>query len=208
MATFSQNKSTIADEINDVAPVVSVSDKQEVELPNPITTRIRNFFYSIPTNEDLRRYYFWEARRVGEREREILADKKRSVRLQKLWNANWYGSLELKEVARDQNEKQWDWVKIFAVIQGHRFIWWISENEFDDGNKPIGEIFFSGHSGLAGLSPLDLRELKKHEIPMIVSIFGRGSGEQQKLLLLTPDSTIKEKLENAVLGACSDSKND
>lgn len=29
-----------------------------------------NLFLSIPTDEDLRRTYFWEARRLGEKERE------------------------------------------------------------------------------------------------------------------------------------------
>merc|ERR1712242_403088 len=148
------------------------------------------------TNEDLRRCYFWEARRVGEREREIVAEKKRSARLRKLWNASWHGLLELKVIQKaEQNEKRWDWVRIFAVIQGHGFIWWNCENDFDNGNHPLGQIFFSGHSGLAGLSPLDLRELKKHEIPMVVSIFGRGVGEQQKLLLLTSDTATKDNLE-------------
>lgn len=140
-----------------------------------------------------------------------MADKKRSARLIKLWNANWYGVLELKVpnlVSRQEDgEKQWDWVKIFAVIQGHRFIWWSSEKDFDDGNDPVGQIFFSGHSGLAGLSPLDLRE-HQSVIPMIVGIFGRGMGGQQKLLLLTSETSIKEDLEVAVLDACSHSKND
>jgi hypothetical protein len=31
---------------------------------------LENLFLSIPTDEDLRRIYFWEARRVGEKERE------------------------------------------------------------------------------------------------------------------------------------------
>jgi len=188
-AIFKPNKSSVA--------------KKTEKLRPPIITRIRNFFYSIPTNEDLRRYYFWEARRVGEREREILADKKRSARVIKLWKANWYGTLESKQY---HGEKEWDWVKIFAVIQGHRFIWWSSENDFDDGNDPVDQIFFSGHSGLAGLSPLDLRE-HHSEIPMMVGIFGRGKGGQRKLLLLTSEISIKEDLEVAVMGACSHSKN-
>ena len=55
-----------------------------------------NLFLSIPTDEDLRRTYFWEARRVGEKERNKFANAKRESRLEKLWKAKWYGTLALK----------------------------------------------------------------------------------------------------------------
>ncbi len=41
-------------------------ESEEVNFGNPI----ENLFLSIPTDEDLRRIYFWEARRAGEKERE------------------------------------------------------------------------------------------------------------------------------------------
>jgi len=115
---------------------------------DPYSTRIMNFFLGIPTNEDLRRYYFWEATKVGEREREVLAKKKRATRLTKLWNAQWFGKLELKVrsyAATGDSNRQWDWKSTFAIIQGHRFIWWDSEKDFDEGENPSGQIFFAGH---------------------------------------------------------------
>lgn len=161
---------------------------------------------SIPTNEDLRRYYFWEARKVGEREREIWATKKRTGRLTKLYQAQWFGKLDLKTpntLASTEGDRHWDWVGIFAIIQGHRFVWWQSEEAFDDGENPSGQIFFAGHSGLAGMSPLELRELTKNEIQNVVNIFGRGmEGKGQlKISLLVQDNTMREKLEEAVLNA-------
>lgn len=63
-------------------------------------------------------------------------------------------------------------------------------------------------SSQAGLSPLDLRELSKEEIPFIVSVFGRGTNTQQKLTLLAPTQKVKEGLENAVIAASSDRKAD
>jgi hypothetical protein len=60
----------------------------------------------------------------------------------------------------------------------------------------------------AGLSPLDLRELSKDEIPFIVSVFGRGSKTQQKLTLLAPNQKVKDGLENAVIASSSDRKAD
>ena len=174
-----------------------------------------NMFLSIPTDEDLRRTYFWEARRVGEREREKYARAKRQTRVEKLWKARWHGPLEMKEKKADANDAQnstrrssWSWKGIFALIEGHRFIWWRSEKHFDTGESPLGQIFFAGHSGLAGLSPLDLRELTKEEIPYVISIFGRGQQQQQKITLLAPSLELKDSLENAVLFASTEAKTD
>ena len=177
---------------------------------DPIITRILNFFKSIPTNEDLRRCYFWETRRVGDREREIWAKKRRTRRLTKLYQARWFGKLELKTPnnTASENGRDWDWITIFAIIKGHRFVWWKSDKDFDNGENPAGQIFFAGHSGLASLSPLELRELQKNEIKNVVNIFGRGSGGkgQLKISLLVSDQAQKENLESAVLHATLDAK--
>lgn len=110
------------------------------------------------------------------------------------------------------SSRHWTWETAFGLLEGHRFIWWRSEKHFDTGEAPLGRIFFAGHSGLAGLSPLDLKELSKEEIPFVVSIFGRGLQnelkEQQKITLLAPSSDAKQTLENAVLCASMDSKTD
>ena len=143
----------------------------------------------------------------------IKAMAKRQTRLEKLWKAKWHGALELKEKKSEQatspsSPRKWSWETAFGLIEGHRFIWWRSEKHFDTGEAPLGQIFFAGHSGLAGLSPLELRELSMEEIPFVVSIFGRGSQMQQKITLLAPSSDIKDSLENAVLAASMDAKAD
>jgi hypothetical protein len=61
---------------------------------------------------------------------------------------------------------------------------------------------------LPGLSPLDLRELSKEEIPKVVTIFGRGTKDQQKITFLAPSATVKHSLENAVIDASMDAKID
>ncbi len=194
---------------------VSSEDKKKSDASDVGGNVFENMFLSIPTDEDLRRTYFWEARRVGEREREKYAMAKRQTRVEKLWKARWHGSLEMKEKKEDANLTQqssarssWSWKGIFALIEGHRFIWWRSEKHFDTGESPLGQIFFAGHSGLAGLSPLDLRELTKEEIPSVISIFGRGQQCQQKITLLAPSLELKDSLENAVLFASTDAKAD
>ena len=112
--------------------------------PDPYSRRIINFFSSIPTSEDLRRYYFWEATRVGERERARLAEKKRTARLIKLWKASWFGNLDLKVKRTTSASRSWEWAGVFAIVQGHRFIFWRSETDFDSGENPYGQIYFAG----------------------------------------------------------------
>jgi len=186
-------------------------ESSSTNIGNPL----ENLFLSIPTDEDLRRTYFWEARRLGEKEREKFASTKRQTRLDKLWKAKWHGALEIKErrgelqlESSSISERTWGWEPAFGLIEGHRFIWWRSERHFDTGEAPLGQIFFAGHSGLAGLSPLDLRELSKEEIPKVVSIFGRGTKEQQKITFLAPSATVKDSLENAVIDASMNAKVD
>ena len=93
-----------------VKPKIENLSEEDDEY-KPIPTRMKNFFMSIPTNEDLRRYYFWEARKVGEREREIWATKKRTGRLTKLYQAQWFGKLDLKTpntLASTEGDRHWE----------------------------------------------------------------------------------------------------
>jgi len=141
---------------------------------------------------------------LGEKERDKFAESKRQIRLEKLWKAKWHGALKLKEKKPEHaispsSSRKWNWEPLFGLLEGHRFIWWRSEKHFDTGEAPLGQIFFAGHSGLAGLSPLDLMELSNEEIPLVVSIFGRGPRGQQKITLLTHSTDAKDSLEAAVL---------
>jgi hypothetical protein len=142
----------------------------------------------------------------------LQANTKRQNRLEKLWKSKWHGALKLKEKRPEStvpfSSRNWNWTPVFGLIEGHRFIWWRSERHFDVGDAPLGQIFFAGHSGLAGLSPLDLRELSNEEIPYVVSIFGRSMQGQLKLTFLTSCSDVKDSLENAVLHASMDAKSD
>jgi hypothetical protein len=135
-------------------PKVAKADTpdEDEEDAAPSGNIVENFFLSIPTDEDLRRTYFWESQRVGEREREKFANTKRQTRLQKLWKASWHGTVKVKEKRSDssslQSKRTWSWDTAFVLIEGHRFIWWRSEKHFDTGEAPLGQIFFAGHSGL------------------------------------------------------------
>lgn len=102
----------------------------------------------------------------------------------------------------------WKWINIFAILQGHRLIWWGSTTDFDTGKNPLGQILFAGHSGLAGLSPLDLRQLQSSEIERTLSIFGRGFSEQEKIVLLAETKAEKIVFENLITQVTLDPKTD
>uniref|UniRef100_A0A7S2R6A6 PH domain-containing protein n=1 Tax=Eucampia antarctica TaxID=49252 RepID=A0A7S2R6A6_9STRA len=194
---------------NNEMKIVKKDSSIESQDSNPLPIKLNNLFMSIPTDEDLRRAYFWESKRIEGKEQQESVDKKRTARLKKLWRPKWYGQLEIKESILSLNtSKLRHWDQIYAVFQGHRLIWWKTSKHFDDGDLPLGQIIFTGHSGLAGLSPIEQRELQENELPLVLGIFGKGLKGQQKVTFLCPNDTVKQQLEIAVLDICNDAKND
>jgi hypothetical protein len=180
---------------------------------SPIVTWIMNAIRGLPTDEDLRKTYFWESRRRGARESEKHAAEKRLSRLQRLWKAQWHAIIKLRtqstqrmgsvspRTSSSSDCKSFPWETVFAMVQGHRFLWWQTVRDFDNGEPPSGRIFLSGHAGLTGPSPLEMRELSAEELPLVVGIFGRGLKVQERIIMLASNVQVKECLESAVLGA-------
>jgi len=176
--------------------------EEEGESASPFVTWIMNAIRGLPTDEDVRKTYFWECRRLHASEMAIQAESKRSARLKRLWKAQWYSPVEvLTGSSSDSKGSDGNYVrqKAFAIIQGHRFLWWHSESDFDYGEEPAGRIFLAGHSGLATPSPLELRAIEnKDEHSKLTSIFGRGLESQKKITIIAPSEKVKEELELAV----------
>jgi hypothetical protein len=189
-----------ADEIEDDDASVASNLEDEEREDGPIIW-LKNAFRGLPTDEDLRKAYFWEGRRIGAKTREGYATEKRMARLKRLWRAQWHGMIKIRSGSKDKSATCSTWDEIFAVVQGRRFLWWKSVKDFDSGSPPQGRIFLAGHAGLSGLSPLEMREIDKKYVPLIVGIFGKGLQEQQRVTLLLPNSDMKEALENAVIEA-------
>lgn len=160
--------------------------------PNPISIWVKNAVRGIPTIEDIRRTYFWESLRRGVREAEQYSEEKRGKRLKMLFRARWYSSIQILSRSGDR------WRSCFAIIQGHRFIWWSSVIDFDEGSKPLGSIFLSGHSGIATPSPLDMKQISSENLDRLVCLFGRGVDKQERLSILMPSSVAKDELELAI----------
>lgn len=169
-----------------------------------VVSWVLNALSSVPTDEDLRKVYFWESSRIGERESSKRATEKRVFRLEQLWNAKWFSLVQLK-VANERRTsvsgREWHWESRFVVVHGRRLLIWGSDKDFDEGAPPVDRVFLGGHAGLAGLSPLEIRELTSAEIPRVANIFGRGASGQLKLMVLVPDQSIKEALEDVVVSA-------
>eukprot|EP00429_Kryptoperidinium_foliaceum_P034029 CAMPEP_0176170430 /NCGR_PEP_ID=MMETSP0120_2-20121206/87253_1 /TAXON_ID=160619 /ORGANISM="Kryptoperidinium foliaceum, Strain CCMP 1326" /LENGTH=135 /DNA_ID=CAMNT_0017508239 /DNA_START=258 /DNA_END=662 /DNA_ORIENTATION=- len=132
---------------------------------------------SLPTNEDLRRAYFWETRRLGARENEKFASEKRVARLERLWKARWHASVEVR--SNDEKEQaQSHWKSVFAVLEGRRFIFWASVAAFDSGELATGFLVLAGHAGITTISPIEAREIPEESmLERAVTIFGKGSNE-------------------------------
>lgn len=62
---------------------------------HPVSQWILNALRGLPTSEDLRKTYFWESRRLGAREMEAHAAKKRKSRMERLWRVQWHGTIEI-----------------------------------------------------------------------------------------------------------------
>jgi hypothetical protein len=178
--------------------------QREEPSSSPFQIWIRNAARGTPTDEDLRKAYFWECRKLAAREIETQADAKRKSRLERLWRARWYSSVFLHIPAPNNSFQR---RKVFAMIQGHRLLWWQSIHQFDHGEEPLGRIFLAGHAGVATPSPLELREIPKDDVNRLISIFGRGHQKQVRVTIVAPTYEVRCQLEQAVESAVSN-KND
>ena len=168
--------------------------KELVEIP--FDTLIMNAIRGLPTSEDLRKTYFWESKRLGARETQSLAAAKRKSRMQRLWRVQWYGTVLM--LTHNKTESP-EWRTVFAMIQGHRLLWWRSVSDFDSGVSPLGRLFLAGHAGLSSPSPLELREISPDDVQRAVCIFGSGS----RVTVLAQSTEAKSALEKAVEAAVS-----
>lgn len=181
--------------------VVNIPDSTRGgESPACLKMWLTNGLRSLPTIEDLRRAYFWEARRLGAKENEKYAAERREVRLQHLWKARWYSTVEIlvdrEKVSAGDCAAQW--TRSFAVVEGRRFVFWESLLAFDNGELGTS-LSLSGHSGITNPSPVEIREIPEGAVSRAVTIFGKGPTGQQRMTMILPDTSSKAALEKVML---------
>ncbi|GKY94104.1 hypothetical protein MPSEU_000376800 [Mayamaea pseudoterrestris] len=176
--------------------VLPNNDQSTGCAPSRYGTWLRNAFLGLPTDEDIRKTYFWDTRRNQEELHAIRTTEKRTARLKRLWRAQWYSQVLILRIANDgTGEKR----SGFAIIQGRRFIWWSSVEDFDNGEEYSGHVNLTGHAGLATPSPVEMRFLDQEDFCRVVCIFGH----QEKVTVVAPSESVKDKLELAVHFATS-----
>mmetsp|Transcript_25640 Transcript_25640/g.71652 ORF Transcript_25640/g.71652 Transcript_25640/m.71652 type:complete len:245 (+) Transcript_25640:1562-2296(+) len=175
---------------------------------SPLLVVLQNMIRSLPTNEDLRMTYFWENRLVVAEFLKKRRMARQQSRLRKLcWQASWYSEVRLRsntilDVAKNSDpNNSMNWTDAFAILQGHRLLWWDDITAFDAGEHPVGSLYLSGHSGLTNPSPLEMRNIPADELSKLVSIFGKGTADQIRVTILCNSEADKERLKNAVLEA-------
>jgi hypothetical protein len=157
----------------------------------------------LPTNEDLRRAYFWESQRLGCDENEKFASEKRVARLERLWKSRWHSTVEIRAVDdptledRDEHSES-SWNHVFVVLEGRRFIFWGSVADFDRGELATGLLVLSGHAGITTPSPIEMREIPKDRTSRVVTLFGKGAAGQERMTIILPDERARRSLEAAV----------
>ena len=62
---------TTSAQLNDDDTVLQDKDSKS----DPMVTRMINFYSSIPTDEDLRRHFFWDSIKASERDRAVIAKR-------------------------------------------------------------------------------------------------------------------------------------
>ncbi|KAL7572048.1 hypothetical protein ACA910_001699 [Epithemia clementina (nom. ined.)] len=170
------------------------SDKPSpTKSSSSIATWVSNAFMGLPSDEDLRRTYYWNTRRVVAHETLSRSTEKRNAKLTALWNASWHGPIEM--IPSGSNQRQ----SVFGVVEGDRFLWWKSTESFDQGEASIGQLLLHGHAGIATPSPVEMREARDGDLHRIVVIFGRGRASQQRIAILCQDSIERLRFEEAVL---------
>lgn len=168
----------------------------------PVDKWVTNAIRGVPTSEDLRRTYFWEARREGARGAAAEEARRRSRRFKRLWRVQWHGVVKML-AAPQKSGLPIEVRSVFLVLQGHQVIWWRTVVDFDNGGVPLGRILFAGHSGLSGPSPIELRSIEKEDLICVLSFFGNGA----RVTILMRSETEKNELALAIATAL-DSKSD
>jgi hypothetical protein len=188
-------------EKNDTAPHRHVSSDEAD--PAFLQKWAANMLRSLPTNEDLRRAYFWESQRLGYHENEKFASEKRVARLKRLWKASWHSAVEIRAVddptSQDRDEvSESAWNNVFVVLEGRRFIFWHTVGDFDRGELASGLLALSGHAGITTPSPIEMREIPEGSASRVVTLFGKGAHGQQRMTMILPDEMSKRTLEASV----------
>lgn len=149
---------------------------------------------ALPNDDDIQEAYRREQKTYEKHKEDELRLKMRSAKLNLIFTSLWSGSVQIKAIGIGNGVI---WSDGYAVLQETRFVWWLSEDDIDDGKPPQGQLLLFGHAGVTQPSPVDVREIGDDN--RLVTIFGRDpDGMPHKWTLLCKSSEMKTSLVQTV----------
>ena len=150
----------------------------------PLATKAHNLLKSIPNDDDLSSVYFNENSIFLDKKRALAKLRLRKLKLRLVLECYWDGFISVHLSGQSKSIK---WLKVYFVIQSHRVVWWNSDEDLENGQKPLGQLLLLGHAGVMPASLLEAREV--NDASRLLSIFGRDlQGNQQKITILAENS--------------------
>lgn len=113
---------------------------------NEITKRFCNLLQSIPNDDDLMDIYAEERKKFNDERARLLKIETTEVLLQSCLSVQWTGSMQVRchrgtSSAGSKGEvADVEWMSVYMVLQGHRLVWWMHEEDVGKGNV---SFFFS-----------------------------------------------------------------
>ena len=162
--------------------------------PVPNMIRIQNVMEALPNDDDIQQAYSREQKTYLKQKEDELKLKMRSAKLNLIFTSLWLGSVQIKAIGIGNGVI---WSEGYAVLQETRFVWWLKEEDIDEGKSPQGQLLLFGHAGVTQPSPVDVREIGDEG--RLVTIFGRDpDGMPHKWTLVCKTADAKTQLVQSV----------
>ena len=149
---------------------------------------------ALPNDDDIQQAYSREQKTYLKQKEDELKLKMRSAKLNLIFTSLWLGSVQIKAIGIGNGVI---WSEGYAVLQETRFVWWLKEEDIDEGKSPQGQLLLFGHARVTQPSPVDVREIGDEG--RLVTIFGRDpDGMPHKWTLVCKTADAKTQLVQSV----------
>lgn len=155
----------------------------------PFDTRFRNLLEAIPNDDDLRQVYEDDRKAHSGTVSEAHRVRLKKARLGLFFDCIWNETVKLKDNSSElHGDSRRGWQSAHLALQGHRLVWWKTEEDINDGNAPIGQLLLFGHAGVSHPSPLDIKEMG--DDGRLLCIFGRDLNNSQRKITIVCDVAL------------------
>lgn len=124
--------------------------------------RFGNLIQSIPNDDDIAQIYAAEKKAFSTAKQAEWRATEKSRKLELVLGSPWRGRVCIKGSSSSSHHAGGlgdEWAEVFLLLQGRRLVWWGSEEALDLGKAAAGQLLLCGHSGLAQVSPMDIRKV-------------------------------------------------